>query len=99
MLFTPEYVEGGGGFSHYPAGLSNGGAYRNLPTTTWDLLQADVLTSEFEKGFADAVEKDKKAREHRAQMVAMQEFVDALASVYDEMALVQAQLEARATGD
>ena len=33
------YTKGGRGFSHYPAGYSNGGAYRALTTSQWTKLE------------------------------------------------------------
>ena len=98
-LLAQGYVEKGGGFSHYTAGLSNGGAYRRLPSATWDALQERVLTPEFDQRFADLLDKAQKAQEERRRMAKVQGFIDALASVYTEMALIESQLEPRAGDD
>jgi len=44
------YTEGGGGFSHHPAGNSNGSAYRKTTPKEWDRYEAEA----FEDGRMDA---------------------------------------------
>ena len=79
------YVENGGGFSHYLAGLSNGNAYTQLSVDLWDRLQARVLTPDFVKAFGDLAEKGEAAQREREKSEATQAYVDTLAAFYGEM--------------
>ena len=86
------YVEGGGGFSHYPAGFSNGQAYRNLSSSQWKRIQDLAMTPSFGHDFEEFVERAGKAERERERKMAVQRFIDSLADVYTEMAVVEAQI-------
>ena len=85
------YVEMGGGFSHYPAGFSNGNAYQFCGMATWDKLEKRVLTPEFNKHFAEMLE-EAKAKKARDDIVALQQYIDALANFYLQVARVEGLL-------
>ena len=67
------YTQGGRGFSHYPAGLSNNSAWMRTPQERWAFFQAQTLErtpllKELEELAGRAIDRRKQARETREKV-------------------------------